>query len=127
MRKLSVLALVMLAAWTADARAVDIKNVRATYGPFGYPRPNYKMLPGDALQLNFDVTNLTVDPKNGAVEYSITQEVFDPKGKQMIPDKDKSWKKGVVVGLGGSMVPEFTYVVVGVDREPGKYKVVITV
>ena len=127
MRKMSVLALVVLAAWTADARAVDVKNVRATYGPFGYPRPNFKLLPGDVLQLNFDVTNLSVDPKTGAVEYSITQEVFDPKGKQLIPEKEKSWKKGVVVGLGGNTVPEFTHVVVGVDREPGKYKVVVSV
>jgi hypothetical protein len=127
MRKLSVVALVVLAVWTADARAVDLKNVRASYGPFGYPRPNYKVLPGDVLQLNFDVTNLNVDPKTGAVEYAVTQELFDPKGKQLIPDKEKTWKKGVVVGLGGSTVPEATYIVVGVDREPGKYKIVVTV
>ena len=70
---------------------------------------------------------MSVDPKTGGVEYTLTLEVYDPKGKQMIPDKEKSWMKGAIVGLGGSTVPEFTNVVIGVDKDPGKYKVVITV
>jgi hypothetical protein len=53
--------------------------------------------------------------------------VFDPKGKQMLPDKDKYLAKGVVVALGGNTVPEFSSIILGVDKEPGKYKIVISV
>src|SRR5439155_2689682 len=124
MRKLSVLALVVFACWTADAAAVEFKNVRATYGPFGAPRQNNKMLPGDVYLLNFEVTNLTIDPKNGSAKYTITLEVSDPKGKQIIKDSNK---KSVVVGLGGNQVPEMIHVVLGVDQAPGKYKVTVTI
>jgi hypothetical protein len=127
MRKLPVFVLFLLATWTSDARALDIKNVRSNYGPFGVPRSNNKVLPGEVYFINFDITDMSVDPKTGGVEYTLTLEVFDPKGKQMIPDKEKSWMKGAIVGLGGTTVPEFTNVVIGVDKDPGKYKVVITV
>lgn len=124
MRKLSVLALVVGALWTADASAVEFKNVRSTYGPFGAPRTANKMLPGDVYLVNFEILNLTIDPKNGAVKYAITLEVFDPKGKSIIKDTNK---KGIVVGLGGNTVPEVVHVLLGADQAPGKYKVVVTV
>jgi hypothetical protein len=127
MRKLSVLAVVVLAVCTADARAVEIKNVRSLYGPFGFPRPNNKMLLGDVYHLSFDVTGLSIDPKTGAAEYIITQELFNPKGKQIFPDMQRSYKKGVVVGLGGNTVPELAVLVVGLDQETGKYKFVLTI
>jgi hypothetical protein len=127
MRKSSVLALVVFAAWTADARAIDFKNVRATHGPFGTPRTSPKMLPGDVYLINFDIINLAIDPKNGGVKYVLTLDVFDPKGKQIIPEKDRISKKGVVVGLGGNSVPETVHVLLGADQAPGKYKVVVTV
>jgi hypothetical protein len=127
MRKLSLVAVLALLAFAADARAIEIKNVRSTYGPFGNPRPNNKILPGDVYLIYFDITDLKPDPKTGAVEYTLTQEVFDPKGKQLVPDKDKSYKKGLILGLGGTTAPEFTHVVIGLDKDPGKYKVVITI
>jgi hypothetical protein len=127
MRKLSLVAVLALLAFAADARAIDIKNVRSTYGPFGNPRPNNKILPGDVYHIYFDITDLKPDPKTGAVEYTLTQEVYDPKGKQLIPDKDKSVKKGLILGLGGTVAPELTHVVIGLDKDPGKYKVVITI
>jgi len=126
MRKLPVLALLVVALWTADANAVDIKNIRATYGPFGAPRPA-KMLPGDVYLLNFDITNLTIDAKTGATKYVMTLDVTDPKGKQIVPERERVIKKGVVVGLGGNSVPEVVHVILGVDQPPGKYKVTVTV
>jgi hypothetical protein len=123
MGKLSALALVVLACWTADAGAIEIKNVRATYGPFGAPRPDNKMLPGDVYMVNFDITSLNVDAR-GSAKYEISLEVLDPKGKQIVKEQ---YKKGVVVGLGGNTVPEFVHVIVGADQAPGKYKVMVTV
>src|SRR6516225_6730423 len=115
MRKLSALALVLLAWWTADVRAVEFKNVRATYGAFGAPRPSNKMLPGDAFMINFDLVNLTIDPKTGGANYKIALEVTDPKGKSLIKEESK---KGVVVGLGGNTVPDSVTFLLGFDQAP---------
>jgi hypothetical protein len=119
-------ALVVAAVWAADARAVEFKNVRATYGPFGAARPTNKILPGEVYVLSFDVAGLTIDAK-GVAKYTITLDVFDPKGKQIVPDKARVSKKAVVAGLGGNTIPELAHVVIGVDQPIGKYKVVVTV
>jgi len=124
MWKWSALAVIVCATWTADAGAVEFKNVRASYGPFGVARPSPKILPGDVYLLNFDIADLTVDPKTGGAKYGLTLEVFDPKGKTIIKDSNK---KGLVVGLGGNTVPEVVHVLLGADQAPGKYKVVVTV
>ncbi|HYV39618.1 MAG TPA: hypothetical protein VE988_28275, partial [Gemmataceae bacterium] len=124
MRKVSVLALAVFAFWTADARAIEIKNVRGTYGPFGATRPANKMLPGDIYMLCFDITDLAIDAKSGLAKYEITLEVFDPKGKQVVKDQSK---KGVVVALGGNTVPESVQLLLGVDQAPGKYKAIVTI
>jgi hypothetical protein len=123
MRKLSALALVVLACCTAEVRAVEFKNVHATYGPWGAPRPGKSMRPGDLYLLNFDLAGMNIDAK-GVARYDITLEVFDPKGKQVFKD---STKKAVVVALGGSSVPENARVLLGSDQAPGKYKVVVSV
>ncbi len=127
MRKLSVLALVVLACCASDVRAVDFQNVRGAYGLGGAKRPDNKILPGDVYQLFFDVTGLSIDPKNGFVKYSMTLEVHDPNGKQLIPEKDQKTDKGVIVGLGGNVVPEVALAVIGVDQAIGKYQMVVTV
>jgi hypothetical protein len=127
MRKMAVLALVTVVSLAADARAVEFKNVRATFGPFGAIRPDNKLLPGDVYTLNFDVAGLVVDPKTGAAKYTIKMEVFDPKGKQTLDDKDSTAKKGVMIGFGGNAAPEAVRVVLGVDKPVGKYKVVVTI
>ena len=75
MRKLSVLVLVVFACWTADAAAVEFKNVRASYGPFGAPRQNNKMLPGDVYLLSFEVTNLTKSFRRGTLETEVLKGV----------------------------------------------------
>jgi hypothetical protein len=123
MRKLSALALVFLACSTAEVRALEFKNVHATYGPFGAPRPGKSMRPGDLYFINFDMVGMNTDAK-GVARYEITLEVFDPKGKSVFKD---STKKAVVTALGGSSVPENARVILGSDQPPGKYKIVVTV
>jgi hypothetical protein len=118
------LALLALVVCSSDVRALDIKNVRATYGPFGAPRPANKMLPGDVFIINFEIANLTIDPKNGATKYSMTFQVLDPKGKEVI---NETTNKGIVVGLGGNTVQEMVTVILGVDQTPGKYTAKVTI
>jgi hypothetical protein len=123
MRKLSALALVFLACGTAEVRAVEFKNVHATYGFLGAPRPGKTTRPGDVYWLNFDLAGINIDAK-GIARYEITLEVFDPKGKSVFKD---STKKAVIVALGGNLVPETARAVLGSDQPPGKYKVVVSV
>jgi len=124
MRKLSALAVIAAVFWTAEARAVEFKNVRATYGAFGAPRPEKSMLPGDLYMMFFDLAGLKIDAK-GVAKYEIGLEVFDPKGKSVV--KEPTSKKAVIVALGGNTVPELAHVMLGIDQPPGEYKVVVTV
>jgi hypothetical protein len=124
MRKLSALALIAVALWGGDARAVDIKNIRATYGPFGAFRPGNELLPGDVFIINFDIVDITIDAKTGATKYTMTLEVSDPNGKQVVKE---TTNKGLLVGLGGKVVPDVVHVLLGADQMPGKYTVKVTI
>jgi hypothetical protein len=124
MRKLSALALIAVALCCGDARAVDIKNVRATYGPFGAVRPDNKVLPGDVFRFTFDIVDITVDPKYGATKYTMKLEVIDPAGKEVYKE---SANKGLLLGLGGKVVPEDAHVVLGADLNPGTYTARVTI
>jgi hypothetical protein len=124
MRKMSALALVALALWGSNARAIDIKNVRSTYGPFGALRPGNKMLPGDVFVINFDVSGVSVDAKNGLTKYTQTLEVFDPKGKSIFKETSN---KALYLGLGGDTVPELANVLLGADLGVGKYQAKVTI
>jgi hypothetical protein len=123
MRKLSALALVFLACYSPEARAVEFKNVHATFGPGGAPRSDKKMRPGDLYLINFDLIGMKIDAK-GIAKYEMAMEIFDPKGKSVFKD---STKNAPIVALGGNSVPETARVLLGADQPPGKYKVVITV
>jgi hypothetical protein len=124
MRKLSALALVTLALWGGDARAVDIKNDRAAYGPFGANRTSTKVYAGDVYMLFFDITDITVDAKTGLAKYTMTFEVTDSKGKEHLKE---TANKGLLLGLGGSTVPEMATTIFGVDQQPGKYQIKVTI
>jgi hypothetical protein len=126
MRKLSVLALVALALGGAEARAVDFKYVRLTHGPFGIERTSRKVLPGDVLLINYDLTGMTVSAEDGKCVYTTVLQVYDPTGKEIDKAK-KIEEKGVFIGVGGTTVPEITPVVFGTDLSPGKYVIKITV
>jgi hypothetical protein len=123
MRKLSAVALVCLACCAPEALAVEFKNVHATFGPWGAPRPAKTMRPGDLYLINFDLTGMVIDAK-GIAKYEMSLEVFDPKGKQVFKD---STKKAVIAALGGTTVPETARVMLGSDQTPGKYKFVVSV
>lgn len=125
MWRLFGLAVVSMAFWATGAEAVEFKNVRAIYGPFGATRPTNKVLPGDVVILEFEIFDLAVDPKTGVVKYETKLVVLDPKGKDMI--KPQSDRKGLALGLGGNMVPERAIFLLGADFAPGKYKLVITI
>jgi hypothetical protein len=124
MWRLFGLAVVSMAIWTTGAQAVEFKNVRAIYGPFGATRPTNEILPGDVVFLEFEITGLPVDPKHGMVEYGTKLVVIDPKGKEVL---NKSDKKKLALGLGGNVVPERAIFIFGTDFAAGTYKLVVTI
>src|SRR5438270_417905 len=124
MRQLSGWVVAALVLWCGNASAVEIKNVRATYGPFGAERSSAKLLPGEVIMINYDLQGLTTSAKNGLVKWNRTLQVSDAKGKVI---DTKTEEKGLFVGLGGDSVPDFVVVAFGTDLTPGKYKVKVTV
>jgi hypothetical protein len=125
MWRLFGLTLLTMACWTTSGQAVEFKNVRAIYGPFGAPRPSSKVLPGDVVMIEFDIHNLAVDAKTGLVKYETNLTVLDPKGAQIL--KPQGDKKALFLGLGGGVVPERAIFLLGADAKPGIYKLIVNV
>ncbi|MCC6419961.1 MAG: hypothetical protein IT429_17130 [Gemmataceae bacterium] len=123
MRKAPFIALTLLALWVRPAGAVDIKNVRAVYGPFGGERASNKFLPGDILFLAFDVEDLSMDTASALVQYKIKLEVFDATGNRLFGRESKNQH---YLTLGQARVSERGQVVTGTEQKPGKYTVKLT-
>ena len=124
MRKVPFIALALLGLCVPSARALDIKNVRSTYGPFGSVRADNKLLQGDVLFLSFDIVDVKVEANSGLVRYKNQLEVLDAKGKAVFK-RETSNQRGLY--LGGARLPERAQVVTGADQPPGKYTVRLTV
>jgi hypothetical protein len=125
MWRLFGLTLLTMACWTTSGQAVEFKNIHAIYGPFGAPRPNNKVLPGDVIMVEFEIHNLPIDAKTGLVKYETNLTVLDPKGTQIL--KPQGDKKALFLGLGGGVVPERAIFLLGYDAKPGNYKLIVTV
>lgn len=125
MRKACALALSLLAVLPGAGTALELKNVRATCGPFGVPRTETKFLPGDALFLHFDIQGIKVDPDSGLANYLVGMEIVDGAGKSIF--KQKETPAQVVAALGGTTLPLFATFYMGTDTKPGKFSAKITI
>jgi hypothetical protein len=110
----------------AQAGKLELTNVRPTYGVLGTPRPDSKVLPGDIFWLAFDAENMKVDDSGKAV-YGMSLEVVDSKGGVKL--KEEEPKNPLVADntLGGTRLPIFARVEIGLDLPPGEYTVKVTV
>jgi hypothetical protein len=123
--KLVALLLSLVCAGAAEAGGkLSLVNVRATYGIQGPVRTDNKYLPGDKVDLSFDIDNITVDPKTGQAKWEIVMDVLDPKKKSIFNAKTPS---EMVVALGGRRLPAFSYVTMTLDSAPGNYTMRVTV
>ena len=89
--------------------AMDIKNIRKSYGPLGAERKDTKCIPGDIFFMTFDIEDLALD-KTGKASITITFEFFDPQGKKIF---EKATPKDVVPQLGGARIPGDVHVALG--------------
>jgi hypothetical protein len=120
----SAVLLAALSLVVGDAEQLAITHVRSTHGVRGVARAENKLLPGDSLVLTFDIEGITIDPE-GKVLYSMATEVTDSKGK--VHFKLKPRDQEAIAALGGSHLPAFAQVDVGLDQPPGNYTVKVTV
>jgi hypothetical protein len=113
-------ALVVCTLCPAPARALELKNMRAVYGPFGSERADNKFLHGDVLYVAYDIADLKVEEKAGTIKYSVAieQTVVDSKGGLTF---QKSTKNQDTLSLGGKQMPGIAELLIGKDQAPGKY------
>jgi hypothetical protein len=119
--------LTLLAALTlaADQSAnLTLSNIHATHGLQGPRRTEKKVLPGDSVFVCFDIEGITVNA-DGKVQYSIATEVTDSKGKSIFKQEARSLE--VPLSLGGSQVPGYSQIDVGLEQPAGEYMLKLTV
>jgi hypothetical protein len=124
MNRLLVLALFALGFLPSVSSAVDIKNIRPCYAPFGATRLDSNCLPGDTLFITFDIEGLAIDPKTGKANYDTVLELLDADKKVLF--KNTSMNE-VRPQLGGTRMPGQLDLFTGVKRPPGRYTVKLSV
>lgn len=105
---------------------LELTNIRATYGVLGAPRPNTKYLPGDQVFIAYDLENVQMDGF-GKVLYGMSMKVEDNKKKVWFEQKDEQAKITAYNSLGGTRLPAFANVNIGVNQPPGEYTLRVTV
>jgi hypothetical protein len=108
----------------AQAGKLTLANITSTQGLLGAPRSDANVMPGDIFYVAFDIQNISVAP-DGTVEYSMAMQVLDKAGKPQFKQDAKPLK--AVNSLGGTSLPAFAHVHVGLDQPPGTYTVEVTV
>lgn len=125
-------ALVLLVAlgFLPSASAVEIKNVRPCFGPFGATRfPPIQCVPGDVLFMTYEIDGLAL--KDGKASYVTILELLDPKdkgkdGKEKVLF-EKRTDNDVVPQLGGNRMPGDLHLITGAKLPPGKYALRLSV
>jgi hypothetical protein len=109
---------------SAEPSSLKLSRPRLTYGLHGPVRQSADLLPGDSLDIAYDIEGLAVAP-SGEVEYSTVLEIFDKEGKSLFKQEGKPQK--TILSLGGNQLPAMAHLDVGVASPAGKYKVQVTV
>jgi hypothetical protein len=120
----TTLAFATLTLLPHQAAKLSLTNARITHGIQGPTRTGTKFLPGDQLVICFDVEGLKADD-DGKVQYSIGLKVTDSKGDLQF--KQDPTKLQANNALGGDSMPAFANIKIGLNQEPGSYKVTVTV
>jgi hypothetical protein len=112
----------------AQAKPLELTNVRVTYGVLGQRRPDSdspKLLPGDVYLVSFDITGLKAK-KDGRVFYSMGMELT-PKRRVGAPVRKDPADLEALNTLGGNRLPSYALWVIGTDVPPDVYTLKVTV
>src|SRR5262249_10941374 len=108
----------------AQGAKLTITNVRNTYGILGPERKGGELLPGDMFVVSFDLEGLQAK-EDGRVEYTMGMELKDSKDKSLF--KQEPAELHAMNVLGGSRLPAFARIDVGLDTPPGEYTLTVNV
>jgi len=104
---------------------LTLKNPIITYGTLGAVRSSSEYLPGDVFFVSFDIDNVKVD-ETGKVLYSMQMEVTEDKTSK-VWFKQAPQDMEAINALGGTTVPAFAHVNIGLDQPAGAYTMTVTV
>jgi hypothetical protein len=108
----------------AHQAGLSLSHVRSTHGPLGPARAEDKLLPGDALFVSFLIDGITVDDA-GKVLYSIGSEMTDRNGKSLFKQDPRDLQ--ATVSLGGTQVPAYAELRLGLEHPAGDYTLKVSV
>ncbi len=109
----------------AQTGALNLTNVRTTYGELGAVRSDNRYLPGDLFFVAFDIDGITLGA-DGKVAYAMSMEVTDKAGK-VVYKPDKPAESNEYLPLGGSKLPARAYILLDTEQAPGTYLCKVTV
>jgi hypothetical protein len=125
MWKLSPAVMALVCLVPDIAQALELKNVRPTYGPNGAVRAGSKYLAGDIVYLTYDIEGIKINSKTlkGALETII--EMKDGRNKTIY--KKALDPVDILVPLGGDRVQQDMHITIGPNQAAGDYKINLTV
>jgi hypothetical protein len=96
---------------------LEIANVRPTYGHLGAVRPKAAgVLPGDVIDVTFDINNLKHDP-TGKAQYSVAIEIRDQDGELVYQQQPQN--QIAQNFFGGNSMPSSAQIQIPIDAKPG--------
>jgi len=125
-RCIAVLAL-SLGLLPGTAGALELKNVRPSYGPLGAERKGSKLLPGDVMFMTYEIDGLKFDDKTGKSKFETTLEFIDDAKPKEPLFVNGPVATEITAQLGGTRIPGDVHVIIGPNRLPGKYTIKLTV
>jgi hypothetical protein len=124
MFRVASLALAAVCLVPLEGSALELKNVRPSYGPLGAARKDTKCVPGDSLFITYDIEGLKIDQKTLRANYTTLLELIDSTGQVAFK---KETPNDVPPQLGGQRMPGDLFVILPRTQKPGKHKVRLTV
>jgi len=125
MNRFLVPAFVALGLFPNLGSALEIKNIRPSYGPFGATRSETKLLPGDVMFISYELDGLGIDPKTSKTNYDTTLEFVDAKDKVLFMKKNPN--NELLPMLGTGRMPGDLHIIVPPGQPAGKYAIRFTV
>jgi hypothetical protein len=120
----TTIALLTALAATPAQSDLSLTHVRSTRGLLGPERKADEIAPGDEYFLCFDIEGITVEDA-GKVRYSLEIEARDSRGKIVFRQEPKA--NEATVSLGGTSVPAYARLSIGLDTPEGDYQLKVTI
>ena len=120
----TTIALLTALGVTPAESGLSLTHVRSTHGLLGPERKSEALPPGDVFFLCFDIEGITVED-GGKVRYSLGIEASDPSGKVVFRQKPIDTESKV--SLGGTSVPAYAQLDIGLDTPSGDYQFKVVV